>query len=108
MQLMRGYWILAKRAPDTSAVVVSLVLEASGRITLEEDYKNEDGGQLRVILKGKWWVKDGVAYGDFTETSHPDIAPLYKTRDTILHLDDRAMELRTKDGEFERWERNVG
>lgn len=108
MKLMRGHWILAHRDPDTSADTVSLVLDANGRLTLDEDYKTENG-RVRITKKGKWWVEGGVAYGQFTESSQPDIAPVgYTTRDTILRLDEHVMELRTKEGDYELWERNAG
>lgn len=107
-KLMRGHWILAHKDPDTSAVTVALVLAENGRLTLDEDYKTESG-MLRITKKGKWWVKDGIAYGEFTESSEPERAPAgYTTRDTILRLDERVMELRTKEGSIERWERNIG
>lgn len=107
-KLMAGEWMLSKLEPSAEFESVSLVLEAGGRLTLEEVFKTEDG-TLRITKKGKWWVKEGTAYGLFLESSRPDIAPVgYTTEDTILRLDDRIMELRTKEGRFERWEKNVG
>jgi len=108
-KLMRGHWILAHRDPDVSAAIVTLVLEEGGRLTLEEEYKTESGRAVRITKKGKWWVDGGTAYGQFTESSEPDLSPAgYTTKDTILRLDDRIMELRTREGDFERWERNIG
>ncbi len=107
-RLMRGHWILSQRNPDMQAEIVSLVLGDDGRLTLDEVYKTKDG-QLRITKTGKWWVEGGTCYGEFTKSSHPDIAPVgYTTKDTILKLDDRVMELRTREGGFERWERNIG
>lgn len=109
MRMMRGHWALSQRAPDTSAMTVVLNLADDGRLTLEEEYKTDTDRVIRITKKGKWWVKDGVAYGDFTESSHPDIAPAgYTTKDYILRLDDKVMELRSSDGHLERWERNLG
>lgn len=108
VKLMEGYWMLAKKEPAQPFESVSLVLRENGRFTLEEIYKT-DVGPLRITKQGKWWVKDGIAYGQFLQSSDPDIAPVgYMTEDKILRLDARIMELRTKEGDLERWEKNSG
>ena len=108
-RLMRGHWVLTTRAPETTAVTVTLELAVDGQLTLEEEYKTKDDKPARIILKGKWWVKGGIAYGHFTESSPPGpTATDYTTTDVILRLDERFMELRSSDGHFERWQRNVG
>ena len=55
--------------------------------------------KIRIDVKGKWSIKNGVLIEELTSSSRPELAPKgLVTRDTLLAVTDKEYRFRTEHG----------